>query len=524
MVMRKIRYVIGVHSGHDASACLFRDTELCGAIEKERLSRIKHDQGDPVECIEYLLDNEGLSYEDIDIVVRCNWHDGKNLNDGYYDKFKNVIINKNHHLFHAYSVSLLSPDEDSVICVFDGRGCRPQDAGIKGDDNTFESESVYKLHHNRITMLEKYFSEYISSGYRWGSHADSLGYAFADVSRCIFQSRDAAGKVMALAAFGNTSPSSPPVCSDLTRNPYIVNRRWLEYLNGHQIPVSYESDFAKEISRAVQESIESYCLHRIKFVLDKYRIDNISLAGGVALNCKNNGMLFNRIPLRKLNIFPASGDNGLSVGCAVWAIRELYEDFRRLQWSPFLGKKYRETKIQRETIACAAKYLSQKKLLGIFELGSEYGPRALCHRSIIADPSFSDMKDILNKKKGRELFRPFGGVVLERNIPRVTIDRIPNDWMLSAVNVNKTIVSEIPGLVHKDGTLRIQVIRDTSSLIYALLEEYEKQTGRIILINTSFNGKGEPIVETESQARKTARDLGLDYLIISGSCEKIIHN
>ena len=108
------RYLIAVYSGHDASACLFRDNELVYAIEKERLSRIKHDEGDPIECIEYILSAEGIDYSEVDLVVRCNWFDTKYRNDKYYERFSNVIENPNHHLFHAYAVSLVNKSKDLV--------------------------------------------------------------------------------------------------------------------------------------------------------------------------------------------------------------------------------------------------------------------------------------------------------------------------------------------------------------------------------------------------------------------------
>ena len=515
------RYILGVHSGHDASACLFRDVELCGAIEKERLTRVKHDSGEPIECIEYLLSMEKISYEDVDLVIRCNWYNAKELNDEYYKNFKRVLVDKNHHLFHAYAVSLLTQDKDSIICVFDGHGCRPRDANLNGDDDTLEAESIYLVHNNHIICLEKYFSHYFCKKYKWGSHINSLGYAFANVSRCIFQSHDAAGKVMALAAYGHISESMPPICVDLTRVPYTVNPVWLDHLNSCSIPISYKNDFAKAISRAVQESTEKYCFHRINNLIMKYKINSISLSGGFALNCKNNGNLFNNLPIMDLNIFPACGDNGLSIGAAVWAIRNQYNDYQVLKYTTFLEKKYRETRFYKSTIAESVELLKHKKIIGLFDLGSEFGPRALCHRSILADPTFPDMKDILNSKKGREAFRPFGGVILERNIGLLTEDRIPNDWMLVAVNVKKDIASKIPSLPHYDGTIRVQVIRDTTSFIYALLSQYEKTTGRFILINTSFNLHNEPIVETENQARRTAQKMGLDYLIVGGKGEII---
>ena len=126
------RYVLGVHSGHDSSACLFCDNQLVIAIEKERLSRKKHDSGEPIECIEYILKEAELEYSDIDLVVRVNWFNSNELNDEYYKVFKNVIVRYEHHLFHAYAVTLVM-DGEGIIYIVDGRGCRPKDNGEKSN-------------------------------------------------------------------------------------------------------------------------------------------------------------------------------------------------------------------------------------------------------------------------------------------------------------------------------------------------------------------------------------------------------
>ena len=171
--------IIGVHSGHDASACLLVDNVLVGAIAKERLTRKKHDHGDPTECVEYLLKHFGLAPADIDLVIRSNWHDAKDLNHAWYDRFPRVHQTQRHHLLHAYAASVMAPPRPALILICDGRGCRPEDNGdIYGNSDHFEVESVYLHKSGRLIELDKRYRRYISQRYTWGSHIDSLGYAY----------------------------------------------------------------------------------------------------------------------------------------------------------------------------------------------------------------------------------------------------------------------------------------------------------------------------------------------------------
>ena len=160
-----------------------------------------------------------------------------------------------------------------------------------------------------------------------------------------------------------------------------------------------------------------------------------------------------------------------------------------------------------------------------FENGSEFGPRALCNRSLLALPSITGIKNKLNSEiKKREWFRPFGGVVLKRNVSKLTDDRIPNDHMLVAVKAKKEFARSMPDLIHIDNTVRVQVVGEDrkDSSIYRILDIFEKKYGEFILINTSFNGKGEPIVETPEEARKTALRIGIKYVLLNGCVERII--
>lgn len=515
------RYILGVHSGHDSSVCLIKDCEIIYAIAKERLTRKKHDSGEPLECIEYVLEAEKISYNDIDLVVRVNWYNSKELVDEYYKRFRNVVVKYEHHVFHAYAVSLVMP-QNSLIYVIDGRGCRNIDNGLVDENEKFESESLYIYKNYSMNEVSKQYSKHFSNAYKWGSHMDSIGYAYADVSRLIFNDYNAAGKIMALAAFGRENNDIPKVISN--DNKLEISKQWLEYLNSVDYPISYDTELAKDIAYSLQKSVEDYLAKRVKFFIEKYKIFNVGISGGVALNCKNNGNMINKLDINELGIFPACGDDGIAIGAAVWALRDIYGDKNKIKWKYDLGKTYYSGMVSDEVIDELVELLIAGKTVGVFEGGSEIGPRALCNRSILAIANRIDMKDKLNLDiKKRESFRPFGGVVLEKNIPYYTESKIANDYMLSAVVVRDERKKEIPALVHFDGTLRVQVIRerDKERSIYKILKHLEEKYGEKILINTSFNGKNEPIVENPSQARKTAKEIGLDYLFIDASIEKV---
>lgn len=511
------RYIIGVHSGHDASACLLRDNRIVFAIEKERLTRKKHDSGDPVECIDYLLESEGLLPHQIDLVVRNNWFDATSLKDEYYLRFPNVVVNKNHHLFHAYANSLMiPPNEDVLIWVIDGRGCRPEDAGYYGcGKNLFEAESIYRIQGNHIETVEKRFAIHYPKAFSWGSHMDTMGYAFAAISKIIFHDVNAAGKIMALASFGKYNPIIPRVISK--GDNMLINKQWIHFLQALDIPLEWDTDMAKDLSYSIQYALETYSINRIHALIEKYSIRKIGVSGGIALNCKNNCKIANLKDVERLYLFPASGDNGLSIGGAVWAMRKVFKDYASIQWDYGLGRQYENTFFSNGDIEKAVDFLIKGAVVGIFEGGSEFGPRALCHRSLITRADDIRLKTTLNVKiKQREIFRPFGGIILRKNLSCVTSDILPSDYMLSAVRMNDDALKQYPALIHKDNTVRLQVIEDEQSSAYKILDLYEKRTGKMMLINTSFNGRGEPIVETISDTLNCAKRIGVRYILING--------
>ena len=258
---------------------------------------------------------------------------------------------------------------------------------------------------------------------------------------------------------------------------------------------------------------------RIRYLSEKYSTKDFCLGGGVALNCLNNGKLINSKVIDSLGIFPACGDDGISIGAGIWAIRNVFKDKRRIEWEYSLGKKYVNFYYNSMEIARVSEDLYNNKIIGIFEDGIEYGPRALCKRSIIASAKDRRMKDILNQNiKHREHFRPFGGVILERNLKKITDEKTASPLMLSAIHVKSDLAVQIPALIHKDNTVRIQVVCDNqkNSSIWKILDYMERYYNEIVLINTSFNCKDEPIVETISDAILSGKRMGLEYIFIGG--------
>lgn len=516
--------IIGVHSGHDASACLLVGNKLVGSIAKERLTRNKHDVGEPSVCIDYLLDAFRLEAADIDLVVHSTWHDAIDPCDSIYLRFPRVEKTNRHHLLHAYAASVMASESPSLVMINDGRGCRPQDNGdADADSMHFEVESVYWHDKGRMTELEKVYRPYFYKMYPWGSHIDSLGYAYGAVSKKLFGSSNAAGRVMALAAFSERTYRFPDPFIFGEGRSFAVNSDWLLFLQACPEQVAWSTPLAADLAHAIQTGIERYYAFRTNFVARKYLCEDFLLGGGVALNCKNNGLLANSEWIRSVNVFPACGDDGLSVGAAVWALRERFGDFRPISYHVSQGARHDDgVAAPAELAVQISKLLVEGKAVGIFQGGSEFGPRALGCRSILSSARELAFKVRLNGRiKRRESFRPFGGIVLHRNLRRLTDDALAGPNMLSAARIKDSIRTDYPALVHADGTIRLQVVNEDGGLLHRILSEYERITGRLALINTSFNGRDEPIVETLSQAKACAKKIGLDYLYAAGALEKI---
>lgn len=328
---------------------------------------------------------------------------------------------------------------------------------------------------------------------------------------------------MALAALATHAHDIPAPLRFGPSQVFAVNPDWLAYLEASPDHIDWNTPLAADLADTIQQSLEDYLSFRTQQLAQAHQCRDLLLGGGVALNCRNNGLLANAAWLRSVDVFPAAGDDGLSVGAAVMALRDTFSDYRPIVYGVSQGASYEpEVSHRAQAAQEIARLLADGCVVAVFQGGSEFGPRALGYRSILSSATDLAMKTRLNAQiKRRESFRPFGGIVLRSHLDQITGDSLAGPNMLSAARVTDTAHILYPALVHVDGTVRLQVVEEDGGLLHQVLVAYEGLTGRMALINTSFNGPDEPIVETLAQARACATTIGLDYIYAHGTLEAV---
>ena len=284
----------------------------------------------------------------------------------------------------------------------------------------------------------------------------------------------------------------------------------------------------------MQDDTENVLLARARWLRETTGAKNLTIAGGVALNCVANGRVAREAGFDNVWIQPAAGDDGIAIGCAYYGWLEILKQRRGFVMEhSYVGKPYSDQDVakalekflvriqidaKRSDNICrdTAKLLADQRVIGWFQGGSEFGPRALGNRSLLGDPRKPEMKDILNSRvKHRQAFRPFAPIVLAERMKEIFEGDEDSPFMLIAKPVRKEWRDKIPAIVHVDGTARIQTVREeTNPMLYRLLKEFDALTGVPVLINTSFNIKGEPIVETPRDAVACFLTTGVDNLIM----------
>jgi len=290
----------------------------------------------------------------------------------------------------------------------------------------------------------------------------------------------------------------------------------------------------EDLAWRVQDDTENVLLARARWLRETTGATNLCIAGGVALNCVANGRLARESGFENVWIQPAAGDDGIAIGCAYYGHLEILKQRRAFVMDhAYVGKRYTDRDVQDairkflvriqvtavpsdDICRDTAKLLAEQRVIGWFQGASEFGPRALGNRSLLADPRKPEMKDILNKRvKHRQAFRPFAPIVLAERAREVFEGEEDSPFMLIAKGVRPEWRDRIPAVVHVDGTARVQTVREqTNPMLYRLLKEFEALTGVPVLINTSFNVKGEPIVETPRDAVICFMTAGIDNLIL----------
>ena len=565
---KKHVYVLGINAyDHDVSACLLRDGLIAVAITKERITRKKHDTGFYQAVVDYCLAAEGISLDDIELVIRNCYvlpvedletrmvsqdvpevmNDKERIqaagNPLYLSRSEKVVT-ISHHLAHAYSAFAACPFDTGVVIVVDGVGnyrCDVDENYPPDGVNPLarESESYYRFGGSRIETLKKVWLHpvrgFLSDEFYY---MPGLGALYSRVSSYIFADWNKCGEVMGLAPYGRPGAIKPlieikdgelhiPEWGVEFDKPWLLDREpdW---------EASPSMQHWKDMAWRVQEDTEKVLLERAIRLREATGAKNLCMAGGVALNCVANGRIVREAGYDNVWIQPAAGDDGIAIGCAYYGHLALLKKPRSfVMQHAYLGRQYQAAEMRaaagrrlvalqttltasHDICAQAARLLAQGHVLGWFCGRSEFGPRALGGRSIIADPRTAEMKDKLNKRvKHRQAFRPFAPIVLAERAQDVFEGAEESPFMLLVKRVRPQWRDKVPAIVHVDGTARVQTVRrEHNERLYRLLEQFAALTGVPVLLNTSFNVKGEPMVETPEDAIKCFLGTGIDYLVL----------
>lgn len=564
-------YVLGLNVyDHDVAACLLRDGEIAFAIEKERITREKHATGFYEEVIDYCLKAEGITMDDIALVVRncyilpveemeerLQYQEAPNflsieerdqaVKHPYFLVNSDKIITISHHLAHAYSAFAASPYDEGAVMIVDGVGSycadvtEPDPTDPKPNPLSRESESYYTFKGKELHTLKKVYMTpargFFSDDF---FNMPGLGALYSRVSSYIFGDWNKCGEVMGLAPYGR--PNQMPSLLSMKGEELIVppwdaklNRPWLEE-TGEDWEQSPDMQHWRDLAWQVQDDTETVLLERARWLKQKTGAENLVVAGGVALNCVANGRMVRETDFKNIWFQPAAGDNGIALGCAYYGYLAVLNKQRSEKMKlthAYFGRPYTdheveqatskrlvrlETKVERSDDICrdAAKLLAEGNIFAWVQGRSEFGPRALGNRSILADPRSPDVKDKLNRRvKFRQAFRPFAPIILLERVDEVFEGAEESPYMLVVKAVRPEWKDRVAGIVHVDGTARVQTVtEETNPRMYRLLKEFDAVTGVPVLVNTSLNVRGEPIVETPEDAVNCFLGTGIDYLAI----------
>jgi len=540
--------ILGLSGGlnHDAAACIVRDGELIAYAEEERFVRAKHAKSrEPVCAALFCLEQAGITIEEIDYIApswlpeeMTHWNVlGKFMSHPIFQGKKLPPVSPvNHHYSHAASSYYCSGFNEAAILVIDGQGEHAATtlAHGKGDD---------------IDVVRE-----------WGV-SQSLGFFYRIVSEYLHLGSMSEGKMMGLASYGEPTYSFPVA---FTNDGYEMDiaepagvpiglqyaeirkqwRRALDRMIGTPVLADYRIDYdrgglhpliaygetERNIAASAQHTLERAIHHLVKYAVDVTGCRNVVISGGVGLNCTNNGKLERSGLLDELFVLPATSDSGGCIGAALTASRQMGGSIKRERLSkPYWGPSFTESQIHAvlkenhltyayfDDIAVeGANLLEQNKILGWFQGEEEMGPRALGNRSIIANPATRHSYEQVNRKvKFREPWRPLAPSVLDEHRDWLVEQARYSPYMLKAYQVRERVKELVPAIVHADGSARPQTVtRDGNALWHGLISQFYRRTGIPLILNTSLNGKGEPICGNPVDAIRTFYGSAMDVLVL----------
>ncbi len=525
----------GVRPGNqDSAAAIIKDGGIVAAAEEERFNRIKHSPGLlPENAIRYCLNEAGLSIEDVDFVTfpGATYVGFTEILTEFFElRFKHApkIRLIDHHFAHAVSAFCVSGFEEANVLTMDLSGDNKSTTLSYAKDGKFTSFKEF-LKPNSLGLFYSAITEYLGFQY------DTDEY-----------------KVMGLASYGKpTYDMSWFASSDSKNGDYQVDPKYIrEGIKpglshpSRQLKLGSEELWAKlgnprrrdepisdhhaNVAASAQKQLEGVAIDLVTWLHNKTGSRNLCLAGGVALNCVMNQRLRALPFIDEIFVQPAAGDAGLSLGGALTVANENGERFPKLR-SVFLGPSFADEQIRKELEVFkvpfervdnitkeTAKAIADGKIVGFFQGRMEFGPRALGARSILADPRDAKMKDKVNELvKFREEFRPFAPAILVEHVKEYFVDGATDPFMIITSDTVEGKKKIIPAVVHVDGTARTQTVDgENNPMFYKVIEEFYKITGVPVVLNTSFNIKGQPIVMNPQQAVSTFFGTGMDCLAI----------
>ena len=544
-------WILGISASHNGSACLLKGDEIVVAIQEERLTRFKRHRirgAGPSRSVAYCLNYAGIEPADLDLVVLCIQGRARDkTHDITLDPFLNVVthaiptITIPHHYGHAVSAFATSGFVESAVLIVDGAGSPVDDFTsdelklLNGDPrDSWETISLYHASGTSVVPLEKHVVERGA----WLVMHDgemplfgSLGGMFSAAAQQIFGEPAEAGKVMGLAPYGQTMFPTSEFFDVANGKFYFKDTVPLRFRYDERWP-HRQSDY-EALAASVQSALEDALLYLVQHLRARCRSDNLCYAGGVALNSVANERIIRESGFKNVYIMPAAEDSGTAIGAAyhgLWLLtqhnsqRAILHDAPGRTYTPAdVSAALNETENVRvvnsnDVISDAVELLCDQKIIGWFDGGSELGPRALGQRSIICDPRRPDAKETLNMRvKMREPFRPFApAVLLEEASNWFDFGDTAADspFMLRVVDVKSEKRNKVPAIVHVDGTGRVQTLtRENNGRFYELVRKFYAKTGVPVLLNTSFNRMGQPIIETPADAIACLLNTGLDCCV-----------
>jgi len=561
-------YVLGFNAYlHDSAACIVKDGEVLAFAEEERFNRKKHTHEFPQGAVQFCLDFAGIDFSEVSH-VGFFWNPYKEILYKWLPFFRflpyslslfkrdaaiNPLMRRiasmlgakrhlnmlfdgrksealpqfhfvDHHISHAASCYLVSPFDEAAIFVADGYAEHDSTLMAHGRGGEIEKLETVKFP--------------VSLGQLYGAVTEYLGFRICDGE----------GKVMALASFGEPRYEDlfDRIVLPTSNGQYKFDFSYLGYQHygllktvsdkfiSETAPIrKRESELPQvymDVAASLQQCLEKHYFRMLNVLYERTKCPNLCLAGGMVLNSVANGKILEKTPFENVFIQPAANDAGSSLGSAMFLYHKFASNPQRVPLNhayggPSFTDEQVEAALKRSSLAYrrstaveikTAKLIADGNIVGWFQGRMEFGPRALGNRSILADPRKAEMKDILNQRvKHRESFRPFAPSIKEEKLSEFFESNAPEPYMLKVYRIRPEKLGLIPAAAHVDGTGRVQsVSQDVNPRYYKLIDEFEKLTGVPVVVNTSFNVRGEPIVCTPQDAINCFANTHMDYLVM----------